>query len=115
MKKTIEEYLAEQGYVNSKKTKEIADLIYGYIGENLNIKEKNLNEEKTIAIPIWQLKEIENTLRIASNIHKSPKRETCFDRDVMASWNIVTNALNGDTSLQNHRLTYNQVPELLKD
>ena len=112
MKKSIEKYLEEQGYINSKKTREIVDLIYGYIEEN-NLSENE--EEKTIAIPIWQLKEIENTLRIASNIHKSPKRETCFDRDVMASWNIVVNALNGNTDLPNHRLTYNQVPELLKD
>lgn len=110
MKKSIEKYLEEQGYINCKKTREIANLIYGYIEEN-----KENEEEKTIAIPIWQLKEIENTLRIASNIHKSPKRETCFDRDVMASWNMVTNALNGNVNLPNHRLTYNQVPELLKD
>lgn len=112
MKKSIEKYLEEQGYIDCKKTREIADLISGYIEEN------NLNkdeEEKTIAMPIWQLKEIEDTLRIISNIHKSPKRETCFDRNVMASWNIIVNALNGNTNLPNHRLTYNQVPELIKD
>ena len=33
----------------------------------------------------------------------------------MASWNIVVNALNGNTNLPNYRLTYNQVPELIKD
>lgn len=75
MKKSIEKYLEEQGYINSKKTREIVDLIYGYIEEN-NLSENE--EEKTIAIPIWQLKEIENTLRIASYLESNTTRRTYF-------------------------------------
>lgn len=71
--------------------------------------------DKMISIPAWQLKDVENALRLTSNMHQCPNRVTCFDRDVMAAWNIVINALNGDTSLPNYRLTYRQIPQLKED
>ena len=40
-----------------------------------------------------------------AKMHQCPNRVICFDRDVMAAWDIIINALNGDTSLSNHRLT----------
>lgn len=48
-------------------------------------------------------------------MHQCPNIVICFDREVMAALNFVVNALNGDISLNNHRLTYNQVPKLKKD
>lgn len=50
--------------------------------------------EKMILIPEWHLKEIENTLRIANNIHHSLNQETCFDRCVCKSWDYARQALN---------------------
>ena len=78
--------------------------------------EDKLKEDTSmIAIPIWQLKDIEDILRQTSNLHDSSKRSTCYNRDVMAAWNMVVNALNGDTNLPNHRLTYNQIPRKIID
>lgn len=71
--------------------------------------------DKIISIPAWQLKDVENAFRLTSNIYNCSKRETCFARDIMAAWNFVVNALNGDTSLNSHRLTYDQIPKLKKD
>lgn len=75
--------------------------------------EKKLKEDTSlIAIPTWQLLDVEDVLRQTSNLHDSPKRETCYNRDVMHAWNIVVNALNGDVNLPSHRLTYKQIPKL---
>ena len=52
--------------------------------------------EKMIQIPEWQMKEIEDTLRMANNIHNSQKRETCFDRCVCKSWEFSKQALRGN-------------------
>jgi len=49
--------------------------------------------EKMIQIPEWQMKEIEDTLRLANNIHHSQKRETCFDRCVCKAWDFAKKAL----------------------
>jgi len=38
--------------------------------------------EKTVQIPEWQLKEIENTFRIIKNMFHSENKETCLDRDI---------------------------------
>lgn len=38
MKESVEAYLERNGYINCQKTREIADLIYGYVEENLNEK-----------------------------------------------------------------------------
>lgn len=75
--------------------------------------EEKLKEDTSlIAIPTWQLLDVEDVLRQTSNLHDSPKRETCYNRDVMVACNMIVNALNGDVNLPNHRLTYNQTPEL---
>lgn len=75
--------------------------------------EEKLKENTTIvAIPVWQLKDIEDVLRQTSNLHDSPQRKTCYNRDVMCAWNMVVNALNGDVNLPSHRLTYKQIPKL---
>ena len=44
---------------------------------------------KTINVPLWELKEIANTLRMVANALDSSKRESCLDRNVMRSWNHV--------------------------
>ena len=49
--------------------------------------------EKMIQIPEWQLKEIEDTLRLANNIHHSQRKETCFDRCVCKAWDFAKGAL----------------------
>lgn len=42
----------------------------------------------------WQVKDIEDTLRLVSNMMDAPKRESCLARKVMVCWNWVTDALN---------------------
>ena len=42
----------------------------------------------------WQVKDIEDTLRLVSNMMDAPKRESCLARNVMVCWNWVTDALN---------------------
>ena len=42
----------------------------------------------------WQVKEIEDTLRLVSNMMNAPKRNSCLARKVMTCWNWVTDALN---------------------
>lgn len=49
--------------------------------------------EKMIQISEWQLKKIEDTLRIANNIHNSQRKETCFDRCVCKAWDFAKGAL----------------------
>lgn len=58
--------------------------------------------EKMIQIPEWQMKEIENTLRLANNVHDSYKKETCFDRCVCEAWKYAKDALE---NAQNHPTT----------
>lgn len=50
-------------------------------------------EEETRTIPLWRLKEIANVLRMVSNVLDSPKRESCLDRNIMRSWNIVVDLI----------------------
>jgi hypothetical protein len=50
-------------------------------------------ESKQIGVDAWKLKEIENTLRMASNIHNSSRKETCFDRCVCGAWKYAKEAL----------------------
>ena len=42
--------------------------------------------EKLVEIPEWQLKDIEDVLRMTNNIHHSHLKETCFDRCIWKSW-----------------------------
>lgn len=65
---------------------------------------------ETRSIPLWKLEEIEDVLRMAANIHNSPKRETCFDRCLMRSWNDVVNIMqNKDPSIEEQLSYYNHV------
>ena len=64
----------------------------------------------------WQVKEIEDTLRLVSNQFNSPKRETCLDRMIMQCWNWCYDALHDvdlDTTSDNgimYRMRVGQVP-----
>lgn len=68
----------------------------------------------------WQVKHIEDTLRLVANTFNSSKRETCLDRMVMLSWNWVVDALNDvpiDTTSENgimYRMKVGQTPKLNK-
>lgn len=64
----------------------------------------------------WQLKEIEDTLRLVSNQFNSPKRETCLDRMIMLCWNWCYDALH-DVDLETtsgngimYRMRVGQIP-----
>ena len=46
-----------------------------------------------VSIPLWQMKKIEDTLRMENNIHHSSLKETCFDRCVCKSWDWVKKAI----------------------
>ena len=48
---------------------------------------------ENVSIPKYMLEEIEDTLRLAHNIHHSSKKETCFDRCVCRSWEYAKTAL----------------------
>ena len=50
-------------------------------------------EEEEITIPRWQMKHIEDTLRLANNIHHSQNKVTCFDRQICKAWNWVKESL----------------------
>lgn len=64
----------------------------------------------------WQVKDIEDTLRLVSNMMDAPKRESCLARKVMVCWNWVTDALNDvqlDETSKNgimYRMRVGQVP-----
>lgn len=68
----------------------------------------------------WQLEEIEDTLRLVSNMIKAPERDTCLKRMVMLSWNWVVDALNDvpkNVTSENgikYRMEVNQTPKLKK-
>lgn len=38
-----------------------------------------------VNVPLWELKEIANTLRMVANALDSPKRKSCLDRNIMRS------------------------------
>lgn len=50
--------------------------------------------EETRTVPLWKLKGIEDTLRLVSNTLKSSNRETCLDRNIMRSWNYVSDMIH---------------------
>lgn len=66
----------------------------------------------------WQLKDIEDTLRLVANRLHSSDRKTCLDRMIMLSWNWVVDALNGipiETTSDNgimYRMRVGQIPKL---
>ena len=44
----------------------------------------------------FQARDIENTLRMVSNVLESSKRETCIERNVMQSLERIRNVLSKD-------------------
>ena len=42
----------------------------------------------------WQLEDIEDTLRLVSEMINAPERKSCLARRVMLCWNWVSDALN---------------------
>ena len=64
----------------------------------------------------WQVKDIEDTLRLVSNMMDAPKRATCLARQVMICWNWVYDALHDvplDETSDNgimYRMREGQVP-----
>ena len=76
-------------------------------------------KQPIVEVPVWKLREIADTLRLVSNTLESPKRESCLDRKVMTSWNIVVDILNGHTPSAHESLDYymkkGQMPKLKED
>ncbi len=64
------------------------------------------DSDKTINVPLWELREIADTLRMVANALESPKRESCLDRNVMRSWNHVVDLINGHSTSINESLSY---------
>ena len=68
----------------------------------------------------WQVRNIEDTLRLVANHLNSSKRKTCLDRRIMRSWNWVVDALNDipiETTSENgimYRMKVGQTPKLNK-
>lgn len=50
-----------------------------------------------VEIPRWQLKQIEDALRIASNILDSNSKKTSADRDIVQARKFAKNALEGNS------------------
>lgn len=50
---------------------------------------------KELKIYEFQAKQIEDTFRMVANILKSRTKETCLDRDVMVSYKMIQNVLEG--------------------
>lgn len=71
---------------------------------------------KEIKVPLWELKEISDTLRMVANALDSPKRETCLDWNIMRSWNHVVDMINGKESSPQENIDYyikvGQVPNI---
>lgn len=52
-----------------------------------------------IEIYKFQMEEIEEALRLTSNIHDSKKKETSFDRTVYKAHKYAKNAINGNIDI----------------
>ena len=65
---------------------------------NDNKVNRNMADRKElIEIPRWALENIENTLRIQHNINDDKKTgETCQDRNIKESLNVVRKLLRGE-------------------
>lgn len=98
MKNTIENavnyYEACNAVGFAKIMVDYADKCITDIETNKIINSNNL--EKNITIPLWQLKDVENTLRMASNSLESYKKTTCLDRCICKSWEFVKIALKNE-------------------
>ena len=62
--------------------------------------------EKIIQIPEWKMKQIEDTLRLANNIHHSQSKETCFDRQVCKAWDYAKEALSNNNNPKKQLVDY---------
>ena len=51
---------------------------------------------KELKIYEFQAEQIEDTFRMVANLLESHKRESCLDRDIMVSWNMIKNVLAED-------------------
>lgn len=49
---------------------------------------------KELKIYEFQAKNIENSLRIVSNLLKCKSKETCLDREVVWAWETIKNIIN---------------------
>jgi hypothetical protein len=49
--------------------------------------------KESVVIPDWQMKRVEDTLRVTSNIHKSQQKVTCHDRMVCKAWDWTKESL----------------------
>lgn len=58
-----------------------------------------------IEIYRFQLENIQDVLRLTSNIHKSSQGKTCFDRKVRQANKYAQNALNGDIDTRVNYIT----------
>jgi hypothetical protein len=69
-----------------------------------------------INVPLWELKEIANTLRMVANALDSSKRKSCLDRNIMRSWNCVVDLINGKEASLHENIDYymkvGQVPSI---
>lgn len=68
----------------------------------------------------WQVKEIEDTLRLCANRFHSTERKSCLDRMIMKCWNWCTDAINdvpievtSDNGIM-YSMRVGQVPKLNK-
>lgn len=77
-----------------------------------------MNEEESRIVPLWQLKQFSNTLRMVSNTLNSPKRESCLDRNVMRDWNEMVDMINESEVSQMEHFKYymevGQIPKIIK-
>jgi len=58
---------------------------------------------KELKIYEYQAKQIETTLRLVSNLLDSHTNESCLDRDITQSWEMIKNVLNEDPDKQVRR------------
>ena len=75
-----------------------------------------MRKSKMINVPLWELKEIANTLRMVANALDSSKRKSCLDRNIMRSWNCVVDLINGKEASLHENIDYymkvGQVPSI---
>jgi len=51
---------------------------------------------KKLEIYQFQAAQIEDTFRIVARVQKSTDKLTCLDRDIMVSWKMIKNVLEGN-------------------
>ncbi|KAB4821351.1 hypothetical protein GAG81_26265 [Bacteroides thetaiotaomicron] len=75
-----------------------------------------MSKSKMINVPLWELKEIANTLRMVANALDSSKRKSCLDRNIMRSWNCLVDLINGKEASLHENIDYymkvGQVPSI---